>query len=482
MESPTDNLVYLSLLNNINEPILINILQREHIIFDSLMRVYSRSTSHTDNDTNIKQSSYNLIQKHAQMMPFLIGKSKLELKLSIILHRNNMTSIAHLFGIDNNEKIVMNDVRYVWIKGTHRRNALIDYILMDIPWIDVVQLDSNSMVFTLQKYFPNYLIEILNDKQTEYFVEHKDSSCDAVQIKRYDGFNINYVQFMKSELKFIDFDVFNGVFSDEMNSNIGYGFVMKKNGKSMILFSVASNNMCSEWMTHIDYAMNGQIDTKDTKYDNKMKDTTRSRLTNDFAASDTMNRCCSFGQNLNYWQTHCDNYVDPRYKTLRDELLNNKIHKLASAEYYLLYEESFFLQQQQGFRHCACDANSKNKIYGVAKGTEITINHIISLKLYTDYGAIGEDFAAQCHKLHYNETLGEVVLRNRNIANWCRYLRESVMFYGTRRKKPRYLYTHVRSLIMFDSMWLRVECPLSTTSDSVLCQELCHSSAEGIVL
>ncbi len=163
-----------------------------------------------------------------------------------------------------------------------------DYILVDIAWInEEIINDNNSMIITLQNYFPQYLIEILNDKQNEYFVEYKQSNDEQLIIQPYNGYNIQCNN--NKECKIIDLNVFNVVTPAFLIDQFGYGFILKtKNEKQMISFSSNNENNRFEWITHLDYAIHYKIFIKNNiKCVNINEMSYNNKLLNDFSIINT---------------------------------------------------------------------------------------------------------------------------------------------------------------------------------------------------
>ena len=78
-----------------------------------------------------------------------------------------------------------------------------------------------------------------------------------------------------------------------------------------------------------------------------------------------------------------------------------------------------------------------NTKFNIPINSPITINHLISLKLYTDFGTTQKEFKAYCRKCSNDH---EVVKKSSEFAHWFRYLKESCTFYGTPMKKRDCLY------------------------------------------
>ena len=297
--------------------------------------------------------------------------------------------------------------------------------------------------------------------------------------------------------KVIDLSIFNVVQSEELE-DIGYGFSLRKNIKSHITFDCTSNNTRHEWLTHLDYAINGELFAYSDVESERTKDGLKYKYVNDFAyfVNDNHERMRShdseddelkgefvtnfnFGQEFNYWQDGFTNSIIPIYNTLKQELLNNNISKLSKSDYYALYSQCDGLVKAKKHKLLARDIGHRNQTYGIEAGKEITINHVIAIKLYTDYGAIASEFKLHCRKCNENEPINELMERNSEIANWCRYLREACLFYGSDMGDDIF-YTRMTNKLIFEAMRQKIECPMSATTQLTLVLDFCDD--DDIVL
>ena len=68
--------------------------------------------------------------------------------------------------------------------------------------------------------------------------------------------------------------------------------------------------------------------------------------------------------------------------------------------------------------------------YNIPAGTPLSMNHILSVLLYTDWTALSTAFSKTFRKIRLYETIKSVKRRNREYAIWSRTLRETVQYYG----------------------------------------------------
>ena len=209
---------------------------------------------------------------------------------------------------------------------------------------------------------------------------------------------------------------------------------------------------------------------------------TENRFVNDFGyiKSDGNVFDFSFGEYLNYWIfDEADDTVKPRYDTLKQELLENNIATLSSAMYNRNYDKASRLLCKIRHKIKAQYIGINNKEFNIPPGAPITINHIISLIVYTDFTYIQKQFKIHCRKYRPDEDVKQLVIRNQEIAHWCRYLKECCTFYG-KEMRDEVFYTGLNKKLMFSSMKQHFECPLSTSAYLPKAHEF--TDEEGIII
>ena len=133
-----------------------------------------------------------------------------------------------------------------------------------------------------------------------------------------------------------------------------------------------------------------------------------------------------FGVYLEYWRRGRRNSVIPKHRTFKDELTNNIFYRISEQQFIELYQNCEKYQMQLMVK--ANDIGVCNKYCEIPPGTRITIHHVMALKLYTDFDDLQREFKRHCRRLRIGQSVDSVIKRNREIAHWCRLLRESIMF------------------------------------------------------
>eukprot|EP01083_Nonionella_stella_P015031 42076_1 len=416
-----------------------------------------------------------------QIAPYLYGKTKSEIKLDIILNENHLR-LPQWFGLDSDTLEIkgINCVRIDNINAIDIKymDAFIYFIFEDTPWIDR-KIKRNSNIVRFQKYHTHSTIHTLNSRKDLFCKENGITHSDEVIISEYRENQTHDVD-MHQECKVIYFHsqtkqeiVYQAVAPLEL-ADIPYCFILKTknddaNDEGLICHLKTMPQSAS--------SVGKNVDIK--KRNKMMNDFTYDNTNNKTNGLNAFSKNFNFGIYLHYWKGGYANSVVPRYKTLKEELLLNKHAKLTSKQYYGLYETCLKLYKSVHIK--ADDIGINNRKFKIAPGSPITINHLISVKLYTDFTKIQNEFKRHCRRQTQDEAIESIVERNMEIAHWCRYLKECCAFYGQRMKPNMVVYTGLNCKLLFDSLMQHFECPLSTTVDDHIANRFAEGTT-GVIL
>ena len=187
----------------------------------------------------------------------------------------------------------------------------------------------------------------------------------------------------------------------------------------------------------------------------------------------------SFGVYLEYWRRNRRNSVLPKYSSLGEELTKNRHATITNDQYDMLLRQCTKLRA----KHCLLAKNIgvMNRVCGIEPNSEMTLEHVIAVKLYTDFTVHQAIFKQHCRRLHREETIESVIQRNREIAHWSRLLRECIMFYGETMETSDVVYCGLNAHLIFRSLHQRFECPMSTTKQRTVAMHFAEKG-NGIVL
>ena len=492
----TKNCLYL--ISAINYQTWIEFRNRtkiNEILANDATKIDEKTASELVNNMNLSDNEEITNNK---LLPFFVNKTKRQIQHSIFANKRKYRSLPLLFGIkDEADLSHMKTINCVSIENIDiidkyqiKCTEFQRYIFQDIQWINE-QKRFNTKMITLQQYHTISIIDTLNARKDEYFKMNNVNISDGetVMISPYNNNESSDISNFKC--KVIELSAFNEVHAMHRKDS-PYCFRLDGDETDYtITCHLSSNNQRHEWITHLDYVIHDQLSLVRQKTVRFMdKDNVKMKMMNDFTHNSEMkdnegySTNFSFGMYLNYWEDKEDNSVIPKYETLKEELINNKHATITEKQYYGLYKEcrALYIKKKKEIQLLkAQDIGVNNKKYNVPKGTPITINHLIALKLYTDYTNTQMELRRHCRKCNESESLKDFIKRNSEIAHWCRYLKECCTFYGKVMSSKMVVFTGLKQKLMFDSMQQHFQCPLSTTIDVNIANQFADGS-NGIIL
>ena len=221
------------------------------------------------------------------------------------------------------------------------------------------------------------------------------------------------------------------------------------------------------------------VSTEEPQYKSRRRQWNDFRFQTDSAKDDEFSSGFSFGVYLEYWRQNRTNYVQPKFSTLKQELTMNRYAPITEEQYRNLQRQCMALQAKYSFT--AKDIGTMNTVCGIPPGTRMSVDHVICLKLYTDFTFQQRIFKKHCRRLQRDEPMESVMQRNSEIAHWCRLLRESIMLYGETMSSSDVVYCGLNTPLIFRSLHQRFECPLSTTTQMTIAQQFAEGDC-GVIL
>eukprot|EP01084_Bolivina_argentea_P212724 361540_1 len=207
----------------------------------------------------------------------------------------------------------------------------------------------------------------------------------------------------------------------------------------------------------------------------------------------------SFSYCFNYWQKDNRLYIEQKYDSLKDEVINNEICKLEKKQYDdILNKAQLFLQSEHA-KQIYCKNFDFPDIDSFALGHDIPRNYkskyfydyaplllhnLIVLILYTDYDTFSYHFSSTYRHQNDKETLKELLERHRNYHWMGKHLRETVSGYGKmcpRMGHEKDVYYHgISKNMIFSSSIAFFNHPTSTTKKIIVAQSF--ATNEGMVI
>eukprot|EP01083_Nonionella_stella_P285073 970394_1 len=195
-----------------------------------------------------------------------------------------------------------------------------------------------------------------------------------------------------------------------------------------------------------------------------------------------------YNNGVAFWYWDCDKkkkrYIGAKCKNLKDEVLHFT-HQMSMRIWITLLQECRLLQQLDHVKKITHNGNRSN-IYAIKHGDVIDLDHLLSIKLYTDCTVLCAIFckAFRLKKVssNHDERMQSLMHRNSKVANWARLLIESVQSYGTVRVTKTKYYRGLNSSFVFGRFITRYNAPLSTTEDLSTAATFVKDDTRGLVM
>eukprot|EP01084_Bolivina_argentea_P266085 451211_1 len=152
------------------------------------------------------------------------------------------------------------------------------------------------------------------------------------------------------------------------------------------------------------------------------------------------NKTISQRQPTNNKNDHCgyeayELYIEARYQSLKDEILNNKHCELKIEQFMISLKKAQEFIQTIVAKQCSFVRSSTNtfdiyKVYGIDDAEPLKISNLLSVILYCDWTVLCREFSKTFRKTKWYESITKIKEKNREFAIWSRILRETVELYG----------------------------------------------------
>ena len=180
----------------------------------------------------------------------------------------------------------------------------------------------------------------------------------------------------------------------------------------------------------------------------------------------------NFGQNFWYWKYYANNhwFVKPKYKNLKQELLNNKIYNIEKFDWNLENENATEkMKNDDRVKLLVSNGEFKQK-YRIKGNQKITKNHLLSILFYCNTDELQREFSATYRRLeHVFESDEEFKKRHGHYYYFGKLLRETVEVYGNVMVDDKLVLFHgISHPLFFEKMIAKFYCPTSTSQDRMI--------------
>eukprot|EP01083_Nonionella_stella_P285072 970390_1 len=187
-----------------------------------------------------------------------------------------------------------------------------------------------------------------------------------------------------------------------------------------------------------------------------------------------------------YWSHDKEHkrYIEPKCDTLKDEILQFT-HQMSMTIWAKLIQECRLLEKVDHIKQITHNGNHSN-IYEITSGKAIDLEHLLSIKLYTDCTVLCAIFCKAFRfkqiSPNHHERMESLMHRNSKVAIWARLLIESVQSYGELRVTQTKYFRGIDATFVFERFITRHNTPLSTTYNIHRALTFMQNGTKGLVM
>ena len=175
-------------------------------------------------------------------------------------------------------------------------------------------------------------------------------------------------------------------------------------------------------------------------------------------------------------------WIDQKYGSFGEEIMNYNHIDIDIKQFkdLIMTKAELYINTKRG-RAAKANTCSGPRHYEIKHGAPITINHLLSLMLYTDTTTLSSNFSASFRKLHAYDTLSQIKKRNSRYFHWSKRLREAVELFGDYNYNidPPF-YTGISCVMEMQSLSIRLCAPTSTSVQMEVAVKF--SGSNGIII
>eukprot|EP01084_Bolivina_argentea_P176336 305168_1 len=168
----------------------------------------------------------------------------------------------------------------------------------------------------------------------------------------------------------------------------------------------------------------------------------------------------------NHSSTVGDWYIENKYKSFKNELLNNILAVIAESQWdNLMLKAAVFIQTWK-VRQMKCPRTVSAKCYDMMRFCPMSKQHLIAVMVYCNFDVLQFKFGATFRRINEDETNESMKNRHRNFYFLGKLLRECTECFGlvVEGANNINLYHGVNENFLFSSIFACIKGPFSTTT------------------
>ena len=123
-------------------------------------------------------------------------------------------------------------------------------------------------------------------------------------------------------------------------------------------------------------------------------------------------------------------FITPKYKGLKDEIINNDIYSLSCGQLNISIRKTNKLINTLKSKSIRYTAKNDHLYYDISVWSALRYSHLLALVLYSDWTELQCEFTKTWRKTDKYQTLKQIKDKNREFYHWSKNIRESVEYYG----------------------------------------------------
>eukprot|EP01084_Bolivina_argentea_P255644 430094_1 len=182
-----------------------------------------------------------------------------------------------------------------------------------------------------------------------------------------------------------------------------------------------------------------------------------------------------YGFGMDYDYTH----LTPKYKCLRDEIINNTIYVLRAHNFEECLMKAIKIKKI-AIKDYKLICTYYDPDYNIIRNSLIGTKHILSMIIYTDCTEFCTAFRSTYRAMHPRETDQHITDRHRELYWYSRFLFTSIESFGTPMPKKMKVYHGLNKVMYFERFTSFFNNPVSTTTNIRTAQNFAEGN--GVIL
>eukprot|EP01084_Bolivina_argentea_P260583 440100_1 len=185
-----------------------------------------------------------------------------------------------------------------------------------------------------------------------------------------------------------------------------------------------------------------------------------------------------FGHQFEYWNENLINFVVPKFKTLKEEYLNNSLFQLCLSDFELLLKKAIDFTEIYKQNMIRAKRSQNN----IQLNDEMSLEHIMVVISYCSMDEMQRKYKLGCQEMKCDKTIADVKKRHSEITIWFRLFQEVMDCFGEIFQRNDTVYHGLCKKLLFSKMGTTFNLPTSCTKSLAVAQRFATDLQFGIVI